>query len=233
MKIICFPHAGGFSNYYRFLKQISPPAECCLFEYPARGKKVHVPYPDNMQGLIEHIMKELNTILTNDEPCVLFGHSMGAFVAYEAARRLKGRVRLMIVSGQTAPSKFDGIQINCDSRADVMDYIMSMGGSNMELFRYPQAEDFFLPIVQNDLRLVRGYYPEPLAEDEKPNAVAVLCGTNDTEVQKTDLLAWKQCALNFCGVKYFDGGHFYMNTQNYAVIAHINNLLTNEKGVNQ
>lgn len=225
MKIICFPHAGGFSNYYRFMQKLPSPTECILFEYPSRGKKARVPYPKDMQDMTRYVAEELNTILRNDESCVLFGHSMGAFVAYESARILKGRVKLMIVSGQTAPDRFGGVQIDCDSRADVLNYILSMGGSSSDLFRYPQAEEFFLPIVQNDLRLVSDYKAEPLSDDEKPDSVAVLCGTDDTEVNKSDLSEWKQCAKNFCGVKYFDGGHFYMNTQTEAFLAHIIELL--------
>lgn len=226
MKMICFPHAGGFGNYYSFLQRLQAPATCCLIEYPGRGKKVNIPYPGDMRGFADYIMKELDLVLADDEPCILFGHSMGAFVAYEAARRLKGRVRLLIVSGQAAPDEFKGVAINCDSRADVINYIMSMGGSNMELFSYLRAEDFFIPIVQSDLRLIQSYRPELLAENEKPDAVAVLCGRDDAEVGQTDLTAWKQCALNFYGVKYFEGGHFYMNAQKDSVIAYISQLLS-------
>ena len=62
-----------------------------------------------MEKLVEHVIGDVIAIF--DRPLFLFGHSMGAVVAYEAALALKEKIGRepdgLIVSGHGSPDSID------------------------------------------------------------------------------------------------------------------------------
>ena len=84
MKLICFPHAGGFAFYFNFIKQIETLAkeDVFLYEYPGRGYQAKEPSARSLMAIAQTAAARIADFV-GDEPFCIFGHSMGAFVAYE------------------------------------------------------------------------------------------------------------------------------------------------------
>jgi surfactin synthase thioesterase subunit len=104
-RIICFPHAGGSAAFYRpWHRGLPPHIELHAVQYPGRAERRTAPLVDNVQTMAEHVVADLAPLL--DRPLALFGHSMGAFIAYEAARLLDEQgtpPAHLFVSGQIPP----------------------------------------------------------------------------------------------------------------------------------
>ncbi|GHI81391.1 hypothetical protein Sspor_69520 [Streptomyces spororaveus] len=107
MTLLCFPHAGGAaSTYFPMSKLLAPRIGVYAVQYPGRQDRRSEPPLDELTQLADRITEAL-TELAPDRPLALFGHSMGALLAYEVARRLETTERLrpirLFVSGRRAP----------------------------------------------------------------------------------------------------------------------------------
>lgn len=82
-KLICFPFAGGSSMAFNRWKQyLDSHYELLPIDYPGHGAKGQEPFANDFEKLIDSIYGEIkDTIFKSNY--ILFGHSMGAWIAYE------------------------------------------------------------------------------------------------------------------------------------------------------
>ena len=84
-RLVCFPHAGGSATFYFPLSRaLAPSMEVLAVQYPGRQDRRAEPCIDSIDGLADEIVDALRPL--TDRPMALFGHSMGAVLAYETAR---------------------------------------------------------------------------------------------------------------------------------------------------
>ena len=107
LRLVCFPHAGGTPAAFRgWADRLPPEVELLIACYPGRHNRFADPLWTRMEPLADEAAAAL--LRLPDVPTALFGHSMGAAVAYEAAVRLQaaGRPPLrLFVSGHPAPHR--------------------------------------------------------------------------------------------------------------------------------
>src|SRR5215203_6385281 len=88
-QLVCFPHAGGSASFYFPVSaQLSPTAEVFALQYPGRQDRRKESSPDDLATLADQVYEALRPRL-KDRPTTFFGHSMGATLAFEVARRLE------------------------------------------------------------------------------------------------------------------------------------------------
>lgn len=90
VRLFCLPYAGGSSAiFYRWSEYLSPAIEVCALQLPGReGRLTMQPYR-SMRPLVEAVWNAILPFL--DKPCVVFGHSLGALIAFELVRSLHDR----------------------------------------------------------------------------------------------------------------------------------------------
>lgn len=133
MKLICFPHAGGFAFYFNFLRQIKTlhKEDLYLYEYPGRGYQGKEPNAESLMAIAQTAAEHI-TDFVGDEPFCIFGHSMGAFVAYETEALLEAhygkQAARLILSGQHPPVCFQPHHYGFGSEEELNEYLMKLGG---------------------------------------------------------------------------------------------------------
>src|ERR1044072_6336958 len=106
MRLFCFPYAGGTAAVFRNWAQFLPSEiEVCAIQYAGRGSRLAEPLSEDVVQVLNGIYQDVQPWLK--KPLSFLGHSMGALVSYEFARRLQreqkpGPVQLF-VSGSSAP----------------------------------------------------------------------------------------------------------------------------------
>ena len=106
VRLFCFPHAGGGASVFRFwTTELAPGIEVYPIQLPGREGRWLEPPLTRISALVPALSEALRPLL--QPPYAFFGHSMGAFVAFELARQLRRENRpgpaTLIVSAARAP----------------------------------------------------------------------------------------------------------------------------------
>ena len=89
-QLVCFPHAGGTANFFRGWSRALPwDVDLLALQYPGREERFGEPCLTSIDALAGPAADALQRYA--HAPLVLFGHSLGAALAYEVAARLEAR----------------------------------------------------------------------------------------------------------------------------------------------
>src|SRR5689334_10414639 len=90
MKLFCLPYAGGSALVYKDWKQFFPASiELVPIEYSGHGKRSNQPLYKDVNAAIDDIYGIISKSIIDGLPYAIYGHSMGAMLAYEVAQRLR------------------------------------------------------------------------------------------------------------------------------------------------
>ncbi|GII95395.1 thioesterase II family protein [Sinosporangium siamense] len=204
LRIVCFPHAGGSATYYRPLSAVlSPYAEVVAVQYPGRQDRFHEPIP-GIGELADRIAGAMRA--EGPRRRVFFGHSMGAVVAYEVARRLGPAA--VFASGRRGPSVGRPETVHLLDDAGVIAHLRSLGGTEAVLLDDPDLRELVFPAVRGDYRAVAEHRPGERGRLDCP--LIVMTGDADPLTGVADAEAWREVAGGGFEVRVFPGGHFYL-----------------------
>lgn len=220
-RLVCFPHAGGSASfYYPFARALAPDVEVLAVQYPGRQDRSREPGIDDVGVLADGVVAALLPLL-DDRPMALFGHSMGATVGYEVARRLEHgagvRPELLFASGRRAPSRHRAESVHLKDDEGLADHIRQLGGTYGDLLSDPDLLRMILPAVRVDYRAIETYRHRPGPELNCP--VVVLTGSDDPVVTVDEAVDWSRHTTRGHTLDVFPGGHFFLNDVRDEVVA--------------
>ncbi|MFE3643182.1 thioesterase II family protein [Streptomyces sp. NPDC059169] len=209
-RLVCFPHAGGSASFYHPVSAaLSPGVDVLAVQYPGRQDRRQEPAVDDI-GLLADLIAEALEAWT-DRPLTFFGHSMGAVVAFEVARRLErdgdGPVRLF-ASGRRAPSAYRDEQVHRRDDDGIVAELRALSGTDSRVLDDEEMLRMVLPALRSDYKAVETYRCEPGAVVRCP--VTVLVGDDDSKTSLGEARSWDSHTTGTCDLQVFPGGHFYL-----------------------
>ena len=212
-RLFCFPHAGGNATFYRPLRRFMPPeVDFCPVELPGRAARLDEPPFTSMSALMERLDRALQPLM--GVPFGFFGHSVGACMAFDAARKLRsvdGRIAMhLFVSGRGGP-KFapaDASQARPPSDQDLLAILGRFGGTPAAVMQRPELIAALLPALRADLVLVGGYAVDP--GDRIACPITAFAGADDV-AHPGSLQSWRDFTRGKFRTCIFPGGHFYFS----------------------
>src|SRR4051812_16293843 len=209
-RLICFPHAGGSAAIYRpWSSRLAASTEVLAVQPPGRGPLEADPPCDGVPGLVARVAPEVAVLA--DKPVALFGHSMGALLAFEVARclrRVHGVTPLcLLASGFPAPHLHrPTTTIHELPSPRFWDEIRQLGGTPRAVL----ANDELRRVVEPALRADFGALERYAYADEPPLDCPIVAyrGRDDATVTHERLAAWReQTTAEFC-IADLPGDHF-------------------------
>lgn len=224
--LLCIPHAGGSASFYGTLIRQLQPSKVVAIELPGRGRRYGEPLLTDLETMVDWIIRENQEIFQAE--FVLFGHSMGAVVAYELARRLSKpeQPKHLVVSACAAPHRRAGRGSVFTGASDdeLIRGLEILDGLTPGVFSRRDIEEVFLPPLRADLgALARYSYDHFTGDLNLP--VTVMGGRGDPEVTPTDLQDWQDLTSADIQTHTFEGGHFYLHQHERAVAEILRQLL--------
>jgi pyochelin biosynthesis protein PchC len=210
VRLACFPHAGGSASFYFPLSaRLAPGVEALVVQYPGRQDRRLEPPLGSIDELARQAAGALAPWL--DRPLALFGHSMGALVAFEVARLLEhdgGRPCVLIVSGRRAPSRTRPETVHQRDDAGVLRELRRLSGTDERLFGNEDLLRLILPTVRADYRALAAYRPAGSPSLDCP--IVGLVGDADPVAPTEDVRAWAENTTAGFELHVLPGGHFYL-----------------------
>jgi medium-chain acyl-[acyl-carrier-protein] hydrolase len=225
-RLICFPHAGGApSAFFPWARALADyPLEVAAAHLPGREARTGEPPPDDLEVVIDALAGAIGT--RADRPFALFGHSMGARLSFEVARRLRDRQApapaCIFVSGAPAPQlpRVDlGLRFIEDDAVFLTAVADTYGGVPRIVLERAELRAQMVTALRADLTLTETYdYREgaPLA-----CAIAAYGGEADPITAGERLTAWREQTTGGFSCRRFDGDHFYLHRRRDALLADV------------
>nr|ANR02545.1 LodD [Streptomyces sp.] len=218
-RLVCFPHAGGSASFYfPVAAGLSPDIDVLAVQYPGRQDRRDERPLDDIRRLADRVTEALGP--WRDEPLHLFGHSMGAVIAYEVALRLAESTgsgpAALYVSGRRAPTTQRVETVHLRDDAGIVRELKSLAGTEAALLADDDVLAMILPALRADYRAIETYEHRPAAP--LPCPVTVLVGDSDPKVTLAEAEAWRQHTDGDFDLRVFEGGHFYLTTHQTDVL---------------
>lgn len=205
--LACLPHACGSATFYRsWTRRLPPRFAVCAVQYPGHEDRFGEPCMEDLGEVAGAIAATLSAI---DGPVLLFGHSLGAAVAYEVAQRLRERVVGLAVSGRPAPH-VAGAPPRFDTDEELWDELTRLGGTGDQLLGNPRVRGLLTPMLRSDFRMNSGYRYTPAARLTCP--VRAYRGADDDTATADQVRRWGDLTSGSFAQHEYPGGHFYLGT---------------------
>ncbi|MEU8889950.1 alpha/beta fold hydrolase [Streptomyces sp. NPDC048442] len=224
-RLVCFPHAGGFASYFFPLSRaLAPAVEVLGVQYPGRLDRSEEPAVEDIGVLAE----EAAALIADDPhpPPTLFGHSMGALVAFETAKRLTRDHGItpagLIVSGMRAPSRPRRRPRDWDREEELLDEMRLLSGTDPALMEDEELRELFLPVLRSDFRAVNAY---PGDDTVLSCPVTAFAGDEDP-VTPDGVHHWATHTSAEFTTRSFPGDHFYLKGFPPSVTAAVREALS-------
>lgn len=209
--LVCFPHAAGSASFFRDWAGDLPDVDLHSVQYPGRADRMADPLPTDLVEMARGVRESLEPLL--ERPIALFGHSMGAIVAFEVARMLAAdgaRVPHLFVSGARAAHDPDHAPAGAAQRGDesIMRSLAKLGGTHAELLDDPLLAELVMPYVRADFVMFERYQYVPGASLTCP--VTAINGDEDSHCTEDRTRRWSELTSAGFAQHVFPGEHFYL-----------------------
>ena len=226
IRLLCLPYAGGAASLYRsWPARLAPGIDVCPVELPGRGLRFAEPMARDMASLCDALIPAIEPLL-DGTPVALFGHSMGARIAFELAHRLDGRLTRLFASGAPAPGVRLRYGATGDPRptaqlsdAELTQRLRNLGGTPPEILEHRELMERVIPIVRGDFVLVEQYQVDPSIRVSCP--ITVFAGIHDPGAAPGAAAAWQLRTTSSCRIVELDAGHFFLDTHRDLLLREI------------
>ena len=214
MKLIIFPHAGGFASYYHEMAE-KIDSEVIVFEYSGRGRRAsRESYSDFEELICDAVEKLSEYFLKDGEDYCLFGHSMGTVLVTEFVKQTKAKGLPqpchIFLSGKNPPDEDVHCFENVESASD--DEIVSFFTKNSLSSNAPVPDEELMRalnrVLCTDVRMAERYKATP-DEVKFGCDITVIYGKDNPLMQSVDMNSWSRFTKGNCQVICYSGGHFY------------------------
>ena len=231
VRLFCFPYAGGGDSIFRsWQKGLPETIEVCPVQLPGRGSRITEPPFTELNPLVRAAAQALAPHL--DKPFAFFGHSMGALVGFELARRLRRDhgpqpVRLF-VSGRCSPQTLRD-PFACDlPDSDFQEMLRRYNGTPEEVLEDSELMELVLPVVRADFAVCKSYVYT--AEPPFSFPVTAFGGLEDREVSRDCIAGWREHTTGPFVLRMLPGDHFFLNTSRSLLLEALSKELEQDAG---
>ncbi len=223
IRLICFPFAGGSASFFHSWQALMPDEiELVAIELPGRASRIKEPLITQGYELLDELEKL--ELFYEPEPFAFFGHSMGAYIAFELSRRLKEKHKpqpfSLFLSARQAPNLDQKEkQLHDLPEKEFIRQIANLNGMPREVLDNAELMEIVSPVLRADCKLLETWC---YVESEQLNLpITAMMGEDDPSTKESQIKSWAAFTSNSFNLVKFSGDHFFINTAKKAVVDEI------------
>lgn len=229
MKLFTLHHAGGSSIAYRCWKSfLAPEIELVPVELPGHMCRIHEALLENINDAVEDIKNSITSKLEKGEQYSIFGHSMGALMAYLVYNRLieeKLNAPCHIFLSSHWPPFIENEKgfYDVDDYDECLDRLIENGGVTEELLHNPELLKFSMKIILADFTLLQSVKMREIKLVDSD--ITVMYGDQEQDFEEEDICKWELAAGRNIKFHKLQGTHMYLFEQPEETVRIINDTL--------
>jgi medium-chain acyl-[acyl-carrier-protein] hydrolase len=219
-RLYCFGWSGaGPAVYERWSRQLPHEVELVAVQLPGRAARRN----ERLQPRLETMSREIAEAISRERApsAALFGHSLGALLAYDVALRLRSSdvgVEALIASASRGPTCEPLRRLHRLDDATLVSELVALGGIPAIRTHDRQFARSVLPVVRSDLTAYETYAAPRARWLDCP--VVTWSGEQDWYAPATSVRRWAEVSATSAEPtrRTFPGGHFYIRS---AAVSHL------------
>jgi surfactin synthase thioesterase subunit len=219
--VICLPFAGAGASFFRAWQPLAPESLGLVAVQLGGREERFIDEPrSEVDSAVEDILPTVLEQIGGAGRVALFGHSLGAVLAFELARRLEriGGIPLarLFVSGSPGPwsrreSRATGLPDDT-----FLEQVQRFSGYTHPAFEHPEMRMMLLPVLRADVAMHENYRPS--TDRPLPIPVTTLRGKDDELVDAARIAEWADTSAPGFRSAELAGGHMYLTDQAEEVL---------------
>ncbi|PWI09287.1 thioesterase [Streptomyces sp. NWU339] len=210
--LLCVPFAGAGPSFFHPWRELSAGRwRVTAVELPGRERRLlETPY----RNVVEAAKNEIDDIVADlgeGARTVLFGHSLGAVLAYELVHLLSTRgvhVERLVVSGSPGPWTQRERRAAGLHGDEFLARVEEFAGFRHEALDHPEMRELILPTLQADCEMHEAYVPS--TDDPVSVPITSLRGDSDGLVSAEEAQQWRDATTSGFSYTEFPGDHMYL-----------------------
>ncbi|MEU5426179.1 alpha/beta fold hydrolase [Streptomyces olivoreticuli] len=212
--LLCLGFCGGGTGpYHAWSEKVPADVALSAICYPGREGRFLEPCATDWEELAADTTAAVLSAV--DGPYVLFGHSMGGWMAFDVAARIESSggplPEALVVSSCNAPDRGltprDMFPARQDSDAELLDWMLSNGLMPAHVLEDPDLQEMAVELMRDDIRVRDTFRYRAGTSVSVP--VQMLSATDDDVIEKDAGDQWRRVALGPYRHDVLPGGHFY------------------------
>jgi surfactin synthase thioesterase subunit len=211
--LVCLPFGGGGAGFfYPWTEAAGDRMNIIAMRLPGRERQIDdEPFRD-LQEAADYLFDQLTAVLATPARVILFGHSLGAALAYELAQRLRHHPGVELVhlfaSGSPDPSTQRSLRATGIADDDeFLERVRLISSYSDAALLNPEIRELVLPTLRADVQMHEEYQPSTMIA--LPCPITALRGKDDVLVTADEAAKWAQLTTEFALVE-MSGEHMYI-----------------------
>ena len=218
--LLCLPFAGAGARFFKPWNTLAPDGLAVRgLSLPGRDEHIDLTPLTDVQAAVSYLLPEVERAMTEFGRVGLFGHSLGALLAYElavGAEQLPSRLSHLFISGSAVPDRIRHEPVGHLTDDDLVTAVSAAIGYRAAALDDPQLRDLLLPALRADIRMREAYRPGPRRRLTVP--ITVMRGADDDLVPAYESAAWTEMTEAATEAIDLPGGHMYLLTEGRSIL---------------
>jgi surfactin synthase thioesterase subunit len=225
-RLVCLPYAGGAASlFHAWSPSLPADVELRAVQLPARQDRRQEAPMRRVEDIVDHLARAVAALPA--VPTAIFGHSFGALVAFELARRLgaEGRPPICLVASARRAPHLPLAHPPLHKLGDA-DFLAGMNrycSTPLDRLRDRDLVDLALPALRADFEALETFTYRAGGPLEVPTVI--LRGRLDPTMSRESALAWSEIVGRQVGLHEVDAGHFFIDSHRHWVLERVNEAL--------
>jgi surfactin synthase thioesterase subunit len=210
--LLCLPFAGAGPSFFHPWRALAADRwRVVPVELPGRERLIlETPYR-NVVEAAKNSVDDIVADLGDGARTVVFGHSLGAVLAYELVHLLSARgvhVERLVVSGSPGPWTQRERRATGLPDEEFLARVEEFAGFRHEALDHPEMRELILPVLQADCEMHENYVPST----DEPVSVPIcsIRGDSDGLVSAEQAQEWRDATTGEFSCAEFPGDHMYL-----------------------
>ncbi len=211
--VLCLPFAGaGASAFRRAQEFASETVRICPLQLPGREERFDEPPVTDAGQAVADLLPVALDLVSGSPAVAVFGHSLGAVLAFELAHQLRQLPRpevvRVFVSGSPGPWTRREPRATGLSDEDFLRQVRGFAGYSHPALEHPELREMLLPTLRADVELHENYLAPPGRLLDVP--ITSIRGSSDELVSAGQAAEWSAATSAGCQLREVPGNHMYL-----------------------